>query len=725
MKTFVHPLWFFSRFMAWLAAWRRLRRLLAGLLFLLAGATPMLAQAAEMLFLTTDESATANGRSIGTPIINNGWPAFRAEAMAAGLTPIDGRGKLSVSGTGPASALPITPDTRLLVVITFDGSINADRLNELTNAMRTRPDMAIVIFSDGCCQVATNLRKLTEAASSIRPVSWPAFVLSATNYTPQYTAPLNTASLYASTFADAGLTRINGEYYTPINNVLLDYALYTQTALPASPPATVNNVVGLFIPQTASNNGQGACLFLTSDASEFGSGANFAGQHLVLAKAFTDAALDLNGACKQPVVGAPDLWVSLSEPEGPAVGKPSSITLTVGNLDLPGVTASTNGKVDVTLPAGLNLVPGSLPAGCSATATGLSCTLPALALGETKDFDFQIIAPAAVAHAAILAEVSGVTGEVNTANNTYRLEGISTPAGTPDLAAHLSGDTHLNVGAPSSVTLTVTNSNEAGVIASSDGQVEVTLPADLHLNGNPPAGCTATATGFSCQLPGLAPGASKDFQFEIIAPDPILADTSIEAVITHVTNEQNIANNTTVLHNITTLGSPDLQVTLSGTNALPVNTPSLMTLTVTNSDKPGVVTATGGRVEVGLPAGLELVTGSLPAGCTATASGFTCDVPNLTPGQSTSFDFQVIARAAVIHDGITAEASWNVRGGGRANSSATQLNVAIAQPPPTSVPTLAELALALLALAVAVSAAARSKFQRIQSSFESITQCPD
>jgi hypothetical protein len=511
------------------------------------------------------------------------------------------------------------------------------------------------------------------------------------------------ASLYASTFADAGLTKINGEYYTPFINVLPDYALYTQIALPSPPPATVNNVVGLFIPQTASNNGQGACLFLTSDASEFGSGASFAGQHLVLAKAFTEAALDLNGACKQPVVGAPDLWVSLSEPDGPVIGTPSAITLTVGNLDLPGVTASTDGKVDVTLPAGLNLVPSSLPAGCTATATGLSCTLSALAPGETKDFGFQVIAPAAVTNASILAEVSGVTGEVNTANNTYTLGGISTPAGTPDLAPHLSGDTHLNVDAPSTVTLTVTNSHGAGIAASSDGQVEVILPADLHLSGSPPAGCTATTSGFICHLPGLAPGASTDFQFQIIAPDPILADTSIEAVITHVTNEQNTANNTTELHNIATLGSPDLLVTLSGANVLSVNTPSPMTLTVANSDKPGVVTATGGRVDVTLPTGLELVAGSLPAACTATASGFTCQAPNLAPGQSVNFDFQVIATGPV-GGNITAEASWNVKGG-TANSAVTPLDVSTAQP--MSVPTLAELALALLVLAMAGSAAAR------------------
>ena len=708
--------------MAVLVAGCKLPRLLAGAFLWLAAAlaTPALAVTGDMLYLTTDESSGAYV-SIGTPIINNGWTAFQAEALAEGMTPIDERGKLS----NATAALPITANTKLLVVVTFNGVINAARLAELTNAIQTRSDMAIVIFSDGCCQVASNLQKLTQVASGIRPTSWPAFALSATNYQPQYSAILNTYSLYASTFSDAGLSQIKGEFYTPINNVLPDYALYTQTALTtAPPPATpINNVVGLFIPQTASNNGQGACMFLTSDASEFGSGAVFAGQHTVIAKAFTAAALDLNGACKQPVVGVPDLWVSLSMSElhGPTPGTPSTITLTVGNLHPPGVIASTDGKVEVTLPAGLQLS-GTLPAGCTATTPVLlTCTLPALDAGDSKDFPFDVVATAAVTNASIVAEVSNVTGEINTANNTYALTGVSTPAVTPDLYAQLTtATTDLGVGVPATVTLTVANSNDPQVTASSDGQVEVILPSDLQLHGTPtgcPGAVTITATGFICKLSTLNRGASTpSISFAVVAPDPIMTETSITAVISQVTGETNLANNTAILHDIVTPG-PDLVVAVSGPDTLPVGTPSNMKLTVTNLDEPGIFPSANGEVvDVVLPGNLTLVASSLPAGCTATAAGFHCTLAAMNPGDSVDFPFQVIATTPMTDAPIQATVTWGLNK--LADHRATKLISAADAPAPASatpVPTLGEWALALLALTLAGGAAGslRRKKNRI------------
>ena len=695
--------------MAVLVAGCKLPRLLAGAFLWLAAAlaTPALAVTGDMLYLTTDESSGAYV-SIGTPIINNGWTAFQAEALAEGMTPIDERGKLS----NATAALPITANTKLLVVVTFNGIINAARLAELTNAMQTRPDTAIVIFSDGCCQVASNLQKLTQVASGIRPTSWPAFALSATNYQPQYSAILNIYSLYASTFSDAGLSQINGEFYTPINNVLPDYALYTQTALTTAPPPTtpINNVVGLFIPQTASNNGQGACLFLTSDASEFGSGANFAGQHTVIAKAFTAAALDLNGACKQPVVGVPDLWVSLSMAElhGPSAGTPtpSAITLTVGNLHPPGVIASADGKVEVTLPTGLQLVPGTLPAGCTATTSVLlTCTLPGLDAGDSKDFPFEVIATAPVTNASILAEVSNVTGEINTANNTYALTDVSTPATTPDLYAHLTGVTELGVGIPSTVTLTVANSSDPEATDALDGQVEVILPADLQLSGNPtgcPGTVTLTATGFICKLNPLSRGASTPaISFEVVAPDPIMTETSITAVISQVTGETNLANNTAMLHDIVTPG-PDLVVAVSGPDTLPVGTPSNMTLTVINLDEPGIFPSADGEVvDVVLPGNLTLVVSSLPTGCAATTAGFHCTLAAMNPGDSVTFPFQVIATAPMTDAPIQATVTWGLTK--QADHRATKLISAATRAIATAVPALGDLTLALLALVLATA----------------------
>jgi hypothetical protein len=382
-----------------------------------------------------------------------------------------------------------------------------------------------------------------------------------TAFTQQYTASLNKASLYESTFATAGLTSLIGYYYTPINGVPLDYALYTQTALSPSPPLTVvNTVVGLFIPQAASNDGDGACLFLTADASEFTNGSPYSSQYTAIAKAFTNAALDPNGACAQPVMDAPDLWVKLSDPEGLTTGNPAPITLTVGNSEAPGVAASQDGQVDVTLPDNLALVPSSLPPGCgppnshSPAGTSFSCPLSAMEPGDTVTFNFDILAANPIPEtsaATISALVSQVTGEINLHNNYAALNDIVTADGTPDLIAKLSmlpGQSLLRAGAPATVTLTISNSNEPGIDASSDGQVEVILPSDLHLSSAPPTGCTATDTGFICQLDGLEPGDNLDFVFQVVAPVALLSDTPITAQITNVTREINLSNNEDILY---------------------------------------------------------------------------------------------------------------------------------------------------------------------------------
>jgi hypothetical protein len=343
-------------------------------------------------------------------------------------------------------------------------------MNELINILKTRSDLAIVAFLDGCCSVAGNLQPFFNAMNAIRPSSWASMSLGSYDAST-YTAYLNTASLYASTFANAGLSQFNAGAYTPINSVPQDYALYTLSVLPASPPATVNNVIGFFMPQAASNNGQGACVFLTSDASAFDPGMT-ATQYSSIAKAFTSAALDPNGACKQPVSNVPDLSARLTQVDGPIVGIPSNMSLTVTNSGLPGVVASSDGTVAVTLPTGLALI--NPPSGCTATATGttttgFTCPVAALQPGGDTTFNFQVLASAPLTNVAAVTTVSGVTGEVNTGDNTFTLSGISTTGGTPDLSVALTGLTDLAVRTPSTVTLTVSNSDQLGVIASEEG----------------------------------------------------------------------------------------------------------------------------------------------------------------------------------------------------------------------------------------------------------------
>ena len=685
----------------------------AGLL-LAAGvvAAPSAAQADSILYLSTTETNSAY-----LAIVTNSYGAFQGEAAERGLTLIDQRGALSNTTASPLLPTLITPDTKLIVVATGGVTINATRMNELANIIQNNPNVVVIAFID---DILANVQAVTTAINAVRPNNWTTSLgVGSTLTGGLFTAPLNTASLYHAAFADVGLNSIIVDSYAPITGVPLDYALYTQTALSNPPPATVNNVVGFFIPQAAVNNGKGACVFMESDGAQFSNNAGIpASQFPVIAKGFTDAALDPNGACKQPAANAPDLSSSLSIPDGIVVGTPASMTLTVTNSGAPGVVASTDGgQAVVTLPQGLALVDGSLPIGCTAPGpdgASFTCALSALQPGASAPFNFQVIAAAPLSGVSAGAAVSGVPNEVNTADNSFTLDGISTSNGNPDLSVSLSGTSDLSVRSPSKVTLTVSNSNLTGVTASLSGaQVNVTLPDGLQLVNDAthplPSGCTATATGLTCTAPALNPGSSQPFDFYVLANEPILTtDTSISATVSGGGNDTDSANNTGALSNIVATGSPDLSVALSGASGgLQVNVPKDMTLTVNNSDAPGVSTATNGSVAITLPDGLTVVPDSLPNNCTATDTGFTCDVSGLTPGGSSNFNFQVVANGPV-NGSITAEATWDVQGQNGTSTTAsvgmTPLDVATtsAMKP---IPTLGEWAMALMALLLGAGAA--------------------
>ena len=539
MRPFAHPpqFWCRNRVVLLFRAALKLPCLLALLLLPLAAilAAPSSARAAEMLFLSTRETPPSNAQNIN---INNAWAAFQVQAIAEGLTPIDGRRLLS--GTTP---LPITADTKLIVIVTGFSLINLDRMAELQDALETSPNMAIVVFSESCTGSSPNcnnsqqnLTGFMDAVNAIHPANWPTIGLGP-GYGSSYTAQLNMSSLYASTFANAGLSTLVAGNYTPLVNVPLDYALYTQAALPASPPLIVTtSVVGLFIPQAASNNGQGACLFLTADASEFTD--THPTQYAPIALAFTTAALDPDGACAQPAPGVPDLSPAFSGLTSFAVGTSAPVTLTISNADQ---AASTDGQVDVTLPTGITLV--STPTGCTPTGSpvdGFSCTLPPIAKSGSVDFTFQISAPAPIHDVIIMAEVSNVADEINTGNNKTELM-VSAP-GYPDLVSAISGPASLNVGGAGSVyTVTVTNQ---GNLDSSDGTVDIELPAGMALDtATLPPHCTATATGLSCTLGTIAQnGGTATIKFTLKATRSF-SNEPIQVRVQNVDGEQVINNN--------------------------------------------------------------------------------------------------------------------------------------------------------------------------------------
>ncbi|WP_211343490.1 DUF11 domain-containing protein, partial [Lampropedia puyangensis] len=167
----------------------------------------------------------------------------------------------------------------------------------------------------------------------------------------------------------------------------------------------------------------------------------------------------------------------------------------------------------------------------------------------------------------------------------------------PDLAPVLTGASALNIGTPSSVTLTVNNTDQA---TSSGGIVTVTLPAGIELV-NPPATCTTSASpaGFSCPIPALAVSGSETFNFDIRAIT-LVNDAPIAAEVSAVADEVNIGNNTTSML-LSSSGAPDLTSSITGDSTLSVGVAGNYTVMVNNGGNLG---STDGVLTVILPAGL-------------------------------------------------------------------------------------------------------------------------
>ena len=259
------------------------------------------------------------------------------------------------------------------------------------------------------------------------------------------------------------------------------------------------------------------------------------------------------------------------------------------------------------------------------------------------------------------------------------------PTRAPDLLVAWSGPTTGQSGLPLSLTLTVTN---GGASANTDGTLTVPMPVGMQLNpASLPANCTAVGTtSFSCVLAALAPTANTAIVFS--ATPTQVGGLSMNAAITGVTNETNTANNTSPWALV--ISAPDLGVTWSGPSTGPLGIAMGFTLTIAND---GIVPNTNGTLTVPMPAGMQLVPGSLPANCTATGTtAFTCSLSVLAPGANTGIAFSAIplqegnlAMTATI-SGVMGEVNL------ANNASPWSLQIGT----PKAVPSLGALALAVL-----------------------------
>ncbi len=169
---------------------------------------------------------------------------------------------------------------------------------------------------------------------------------------------LNTNSPYASSFAE--LNPLQGGYYTYINNVPANNALYVPGgALPPTGSAPWDNVYGLLIPTAQSNAGRGACVFAVVDISLFDA-APWAANQGRIAPAFLSAATSETGAC-----GLPKVSKSFDKADVYLGGSDNSTLLTI-TLSNGTPTPITNVNLTDNLPAPLVVAAGAVGNTCTA-----------------------------------------------------------------------------------------------------------------------------------------------------------------------------------------------------------------------------------------------------------------------------------------------------------------------------------------------------------------------
>ncbi len=377
------------------------------------------AAAPQVLFLSTNESGS------GLSLANDAYNAFANNSTVISLEGlIDGRGKLGNAQTSDGLtdlSSSDFDDVTMVVITTVYARIDPDAIPVLREAILNRPDLLFIIFADGCCEARTppavNVTPLIDILNE--GTGWGL----TTTHTPSgIVSRLNTASPYAASFAT--LDPFRGTFYRLINNVPADNVVYLPSGVTAIPADPTSSAYSLILPRRQLNAGAGACLFLTPDASPFGT----SGQGPRIADAFMDAAFAADGACQLPIAGVPDLVPQLSGPAILSVGSPADYTLAVTNE---GVAASTDGVVTVTLPPAMQVVAASLPAECTPAAdlASFSCALsglsaadpqasPAVA-GGSLSIAFQATAQAVMPTAAdIEVVITSVTDEIDTADNS-------------------------------------------------------------------------------------------------------------------------------------------------------------------------------------------------------------------------------------------------------------------------------------------------------------------
>jgi uncharacterized repeat protein (TIGR01451 family) len=371
------------------------------------------------------------------------------------------------------------------------------------------------------------------------------------------------------------------------------------------------------------------------------------------------------------VTVSPPVVSSSFLPSSINVGQPSFLAFTITNPNA-GTSLTGVGFTD-TLPAGL-IVPNQTTAACGGTLT--------LSAPQTVSLSGATIAPSGQCQFTVT--VTGLTTgtKTNTAGPVVSTEGglgnsttatldVTTPS--PPVIASSFNPTNILVGATSSLTFTITNTN-AGTALTGIGFTD-TLPAGTTVASANSAVCGGTllfSTPPTISLSGASIPPHDQCQFSVTVTGAT-AGSKVNTTSAVTSNQGGSGNSATATLTVTTSSPPSITSSFSP-SSINVGQTSALTFTIANPNAGASLTGIG-------------FTDALPAGLTtANATSTTCGGALTTSGPSISFSGATIAangqcQFSVIVTATTAGTKTNTTGtvtsneGGSGNTTTASLTV--------------------------------------------------
>ena len=229
-----------------------------------------------------------------------GWQdSVKNAYVTAGATVTDRSAALS----GPAISPTLFNGKDVVVIATSGANIEtvANR-SVIEAALANRPDddLAFIFHYEGCCHSGTNMSHWTNALNTL--TGWTLAESGSQNLpsaSPNFKAPRNDASPYASYFSGATLANLDigqSQQYRVMTGVPDANTIYHNT--PTAFTGRADGAYTLFIPRSESSHGNGACVLFMGDTNSLDPAAPYATQR----SAFASAALALatSAHCKRP-----------------------------------------------------------------------------------------------------------------------------------------------------------------------------------------------------------------------------------------------------------------------------------------------------------------------------------------------------------------------------------------------------------------------------------------